>query len=119
MSVRLFHKGARIVLVVRRERAGVESWWSPHFGPREWAPILRAQLELLALSPNAESDASLACRLGRIKWTIGRYWSKISVRLERGSEAKRTIVAAALLKGARYALPASPVARRHRANSDL
>jgi hypothetical protein len=108
MSVRLFHKGARIVLVVRRESAGVESWWSPHVGPRDWAPILRGRLELLALSPNAEGDAALACRLGRIEWTVGRYWSTIAVRLERGSEAKRTIVTAALLKGARYALPASP-----------
>lgn len=108
MSVRLFHKGARIVLVVRREGAGVESWWSPHVAPRDWAPILRARLELLALSPLSEGGAALACRLGRIKWTAGRYWSTISVRLERGSETKRTLVTAALLKAARYSLPPTP-----------
>ena len=108
MSVRLFHKGARIVLVGRRDGAGEESWWSPHFARCDWAPILRARLELLALSPLAAGDAELACSLGRIKWTAGRYWSTISVRLERGSETKRTMVTAALLKAARYALPATP-----------
>jgi hypothetical protein len=108
MSVRLFHKGARIVLVVRRESAGVGSWWSPHFIPRDWAPILRARLEVLALSPISEGNAALACSLGRIEWTARRYWSTISVRLERGSDTKRTLVTAALLRAARYALPATP-----------
>ena len=108
MSVRLFHKGARIVLVVRRRSAGVEVWWSPHVAPCDWAPIFRARLELLALSPISEGDAALACSLGRIEWTAERYWSRISVRVERGSETKRTLVTAALLKAARYALPATP-----------
>ena len=108
MSVRLFHKGARIVLVVRRERAGVEWWWSPHVVSRDWSPIFRARLELLALSPMPEGDAALTCRLGRMEWTAAAYWSRISVRLERGSETKRTLVTAALLNAARYALPATP-----------
>jgi hypothetical protein len=108
MSVRLFHKGARIVLVVGRGGAGVESWWSPHFTPSDWEPILRTRLELLALSPVSDGNAALACSLGRIEWTDGRYWSTISVRLERGSILKRTLVAAALLKAARYALPERP-----------
>ena len=106
MSVRLFHKGARTVIVVRRQGAGVESWWSPHITPSAWAPILRARLELLGLSPTVEHPAALACSLGRIEWTTGRYWSTISVRLERGSDTKRTLVTAALLKAARYGLPA-------------
>jgi hypothetical protein len=108
MSVRLFHKGARVVLVVRRWRAGVESWWSPHVAPCDWAPILRARLELLALAPISEGNAALTCGLGRIEWTAGWYWSTISVRLERGSAIKRTLVTAALLRAARYALPATP-----------
>jgi hypothetical protein len=107
MSVRLFHKGARIVLVVRRESAGIQSWWSPHIAPCDWAPILHARLELLALSPASEGNAALACSLGRIEWTAGWHWSTIAVRLERGSETKRTLVTAALLKAARYALPAT------------
>lgn len=102
MSVRLFHKGARIVLVVRRARTGVESWWSPHVTPRDWTPILHPRLELLALSPLAERTTALACSLGRIEWIAGRYWSTISVRLERGSDEKRRLVTAALLKAARY-----------------
>jgi hypothetical protein len=108
MSVRLFHKGARIVVVVRRQSAGVESWWSPYVAPHGWAPFLRPRLEWLALSPTSEGPAALACSLGRIEWTAGRYWSTISVRLERGSDTKRTLVTAALLKAARYALAATP-----------
>jgi hypothetical protein len=108
MSVRLFHKGARVVLVVRRERAGVEQWWSPHVVPRDWSQIFRARLELLALSPMPESDAAVTCRLGRLEWTAASYWSTISVRLEGGSETRRTLVTAALLNAARYALPATP-----------
>jgi hypothetical protein len=108
MSVRLFHKGARIVLVTRRDRAGVESWWSPHFTSRDWSPILEARLTLLTLSPASGGSNSLTCRLGRIEWTAGRYWSRIFVRFERGSDRKRTLVTTALLKAARYALPVSP-----------
>ena len=106
MSIRLFHKGARIVLVTWRGSAGAESWWSPHRSPHHWAPILHARLALLALSPTADGKAAVVCRLGRIEWTPGRYWSTISVRLERGSVTKRTIVTAALLNAARFALPA-------------
>jgi hypothetical protein len=108
MSLRLFHKRARTVLVVRREGAGVQSWWSPHVMPSDWAPILRARLELLALSPISQGNTALVCNLGRIEWTDRRYWSTISVRLERGSDVKRTLVTAALLRAARYALPAPP-----------
>ena len=106
MSVRLFHKKARIVLVVRRAGPGVESWWSPHFNRCAWAPVLRNQLELLGLNVTPEASA-LTCMLGRIEWIVGGYWSTISVRLERGSEKKRMLVAAALLRAARYALPAA------------
>jgi hypothetical protein len=108
MSVRLFHKGARIVFATRRAAPGVESWWSPHASRRNWAPILRSRLELLALEPIAEEPTAVSCRLGRIEWTVAPYWSTISVRLERGSETKRALVTAALLRAARYALPAKP-----------
>jgi hypothetical protein len=102
MSIRLCHKGARIVIVVRRGGAGVESWWSPHFAPRDWAPIFQDRLELLALSPLPDGDSAMACRLGRIVWTNSRCWSRITVQFERGTDVKRTLVAAALLKAARY-----------------
>lgn len=108
MSIRLLHKGARLVLVVGRGGAGIETWWSPHLAPRDWTPILRERLDLLALAPVSEHGAALACRLGRIEWTATAYWSTISVRLDRGSDTKRSLVTAALLKAARYALPAPP-----------
>jgi hypothetical protein len=108
MSVRLFHKGARLVLVVRRTGAGIESWWSPHLAPGDWGPILRRPLELLSLSPLLVGGTALDCALGRIEWTARRYGSTIAVRLERGSNTKRTLVTVAVLKAARYALPATP-----------
>ena len=107
MSVRLFHRGARLVLVVRRERPGRETWWAPHQRPHDWATLLARPLSLLGLSPRREALQSVVCALGRIEWTVGRHWSTIRVDLDRGSEKKRRLVTAALLKAARYALPAA------------
>lgn len=115
MSVRLFHKKARIVLVVRRQGAGVESWWSPRFNRCDWAPVLRDQLGLLGLPAQSEASA-LQCPLGRIEWIVGRYWSTISVHFDRGSDIKRTLITAALLKAARYALPATASEREGQNN---
>jgi hypothetical protein len=104
MSVRLFHRGARVVLVVRRLAPGQVCWWSPSLTPPDWGAILAPQLALLGLPPRPGPDnTSLSCRLGDIRWTIARPWSIIWVRLEGGSDTKRRLVAAALLRAARYA----------------
>ena len=104
MSVRLFHRGARLVIVVRRVAPGHVCWWSPSFTPPDWGRILARQLALLALpSQPGPSGTSLSCRLGEIDWTVSRRWSIIWLRLEGGSEVKRRLVAAALLRAARYA----------------
>lgn len=104
MSVRLFHRGARLVFVVRRLAPGDVRWWSPSIMPTDWGAILGRQLELLGLpSQRGEGGMSLSCRLGEIDWTIARRWSIIALRLDAGSETKRRLVAAALLRAARYA----------------
>ena len=104
MSVRLFHRGARLVFVVRRTGPGQVCWWSPSLRSPDWAAILAPQLALLGLPPRRGTEgASLSCRLGNIRWTTARRWSIISVQLEGGSERKRQLVAAALLRAARYA----------------
>ena len=104
MSVRLFHRGARLVLVVRRLAPGQVCWWSPALAPPDWGAILAPQLALLGLPPSPGSDdASLSCRLGDIRWTVARGWSIIRVRLDGGSDTKRRLVGAALLRAARYA----------------
>jgi hypothetical protein len=106
MSIRLFHRGARLVLVVRRRAAGVETWWSPHFTPPGWTEILGGQLQLLGLSPEpAATPGRLAVRLGEINWITASRWSIITLHLRGGSEVKRRLVTGALLKAARYARP--------------
>lgn len=102
MSVRLFHRGMRIVFVVRRGTDGAVRWWVPSVRPHNWAAILRRPLELLELDPRIDGSSTITFRLGRMGWTVSRCWSTIWLRLERGSGPKRTLVAAALLKAARY-----------------
>jgi hypothetical protein len=106
MSVRLFHRGARIVLVLRRPAPGQEVWWSPHFGTPDWAAVLGQQLRLLGISFEAAGPAQLALTpAGQIQWQAGRCWSIMRLRLDAGSETKRRLVAAAVLRAARYARP--------------
>jgi hypothetical protein len=102
VSVRLFHKDARIVLVISRREPGQETWWSPQRAPRDWGAVLQPALELLALRPDAASGGRVNCRLGSLDWTNHRYWSTISVRFDAGSPTKRKLVCAALLRAARY-----------------
>jgi hypothetical protein len=106
MSVRLFHRGARLVIVAGRGGEGGERWWSPHWTAPDWNAILEPQLQLLGLVPEkSEGLPRLRCRLGEINWIAGRRWSIITLQLSRGSDTKRRLAAAALLKAARYARP--------------
>jgi hypothetical protein len=104
MSVRLFHKHARLVLVRSRHGAGDETWWAPHLAPRNWTAILAPALRLLTLEPDPRGESAIRFRIGSMHWTNGRYWSTITLRFDAGSERKRALVAAALLKAARYSL---------------
>lgn len=104
MSVRLFHKNARFVLVVSRPAAGQQTWWSPHLAPRDWRRVLAPALSLLELNPQPASDGthSVRFRIGTLDWTNERYWSTITLRFDAGSDRKRELVAGALLRAARY-----------------
>jgi hypothetical protein len=104
MSVRLFHKHSRIVLRAGRDGA-VHRWCSPRFRPCDWQAVFFPALDLLALRPVA-GDGSVGFRIGSIHWTNSRYWSTITLRFTGGSARKRELVAAALLKAARYKLTA-------------
>lgn len=103
MNVRLFHRGARIVIVFRRTAPGQERWWAPRIRSADWVRILAGELRLLGLPSEPDGPAALTCRLGRIDWTTTRGWSIITLQLTGGSETKRRLVSAALLKAARYA----------------
>jgi hypothetical protein len=102
VSVRLFHKNARLVFVVSRRTAGHETWWSPHFAARDWGALLQPALQLLALGPDPAAGGCVKCRLGSVDWTNERYWSTITVRFDTGSPTKRKLVCTALLRAARY-----------------
>ena len=118
MSVRLFHKNARIVLVRSKTGSAEQIWWSPHLAPRDWATVLHPALDLLVLAPEEREESTLRFRLGSMHWTNARYWSTITLRFDAGSDRKRELVATALLKAARYRqqqeapCPPSPIQRR-------
>ena len=104
MSIRLFHRGARLVFVVRRAAIGDQRWWSPHVAPPDWGAIFSSHLALLGLPAELwPGGGRMSCRLGEIDWTAGRRWSIVALHLTIGSNTKRRLVAAALLKAARYA----------------
>jgi hypothetical protein len=106
MSVRLFHRGARFVFVLRRDGPGHERWWSPHLAPPDWATILGQQLRLLGISVEVAGSGQLELMpRGQIQWKGGRRWSIMTLRLDTGSDTKRRLVAAALLRAARYSRP--------------
>jgi hypothetical protein len=102
MSVRLFHRGARLVFVVRHRPPGHARWWAPALRRHDWGSILLHPLVLLGLEPHLEKHQSISCRLGRVVWTSGPYWTTIDLHLSGGSSTKRKLVAAAILKAARY-----------------
>ena len=102
MSVRLFHRGARLVVVARRSEAGHETWWSPGRPANGWSSVLEGPPALLGLSPQLTGPGELTCALGRIEWTTG-LGTTIRVRFDQGSPTKRQLVTTALLKAARYA----------------
>ena len=102
MSVRLFHKDARLVLVTSRNGSAEQVWWSPHLAPRNWAAVFQPALDLLVLAPEGRAENTVRFRLGSMHWTNARYWSTITLRFDAGSDRKRELVATALLKAARY-----------------
>jgi hypothetical protein len=108
MSVRLFHKNARLVVVVRREQTETtrERWLSVHLTSHPWRRILETALGRLDLPASGSEPApdTLAFALGELRWTGGRYWTTISLALNRAPLRKRQLIASALLRAARYQL---------------
>jgi hypothetical protein len=95
MSVRLFHRGSRVVLVVRRDETDISQhrWLAVHFSTHPWDRIFAKALHILDLTaaPGVE-----------LHWTVQRYSTRIDLRLTQGSLRKRQLIATALLKAARY-----------------
>jgi hypothetical protein len=111
MSVRLFHRGGR--LVIRTGRAGrqASTWRALHLRPIAWQDVFRPALELLGFTVEAEEGALRfgPSHGGSIRWTRGAFWTTIRVQLPACSSKKTELLAAALLKAARYRSAATDV----------
>ena len=101
MSVRLFHRGARLVLPARG-RDGAVTWRALHRRPIDWARLFEAPLRLLGYRTIAE-PGGVRFGDGSLHWTTGAMWTTIRLRLPPCSERKAALLAAGLLKAARYA----------------
>lgn len=108
MKIRLFHRGARLVVVIRRDETETtrERWLCLHWSAHPWARILGTALRRLDLPPIETDSGSaperLAFALGELGWTGGRYWTTINLTLASAPLRKRQLIASALVRAARY-----------------
>ena len=116
MSVRLFHRGGRLVMRSSRASRQVSTWRALHVRPVAWEDVFRPALALLGFT--VETRGWGACRdrsfttlgeTGSIRWTRGAFWTTIRVQLPVCSARKAELLAAALLKAARYRSAATDV----------
>jgi hypothetical protein len=115
MKIRLWHKDARWVWVLRRRDLDVPDpaggplsehrWLAVHFSSYPWAEIFRIALERLPVTTTpVDGGFDFDNDSGDLRWTPGRYWTTINLRLKSGSLLKRQLIAGTLLKAARYQL---------------
>jgi len=115
MTIRLFHKDARWVWVLRRHEVEApdptggpptdDRWLAVHFSSYPWEEIFRVALERLPVTTAPVAGGfDFEDNGGDLRWTPGRYWTTISLRLTSGSLLKRQLIAGTLLKAARYQL---------------
>jgi hypothetical protein len=103
MSIRLFHRGARLV-VHAGSQEGERVWVAFHRAPPVWAELFAPALLLVGFSCERDGGAN-GVRFGdggSIHWTRGAMWTTIRLRLPRCSEKKAALLAGGLLKVARY-----------------
>jgi hypothetical protein len=125
MRVRLFHRGGRLVMRAGRTGDQVSTWRALHLRPIAWQDVFPPALELLGFTVEAEDGAlrfagastelgtgpstSLGAGSGSIRWTRGAFWTTIRLQLPACSARKGELLAAALLKAARYRRAATDV----------
>jgi hypothetical protein len=101
MSVRLFHRGARLVAHARTDDAE-RVWIAFHRAPLVWADLFAPALLLVGFSCERDGEGVRFGEGGSIHWTRGAMWTTIRLRLPRCSEKKAALLASGLLKVARY-----------------
>jgi hypothetical protein len=97
MRVRLFSRGSRWVW-----RLGDRRWLAIHRRVPAWSEIFAETLDLMGV------------RLGEreIVWRARRWWTIVELRLSGFSPKKQRLIAAGLLKAARYNQPPEEPCRK-------
>ena len=101
MSVRLFHARTRLVIRTRSGDRGF-TWRAFHRRPIDWTLVLTPALSLIGFSVAARAGGITFGDGGSIDWTRGALWTTIRLRLPPCSDRKAALLAAGLLKAARY-----------------
>lgn len=104
MSVRLFHRHARLVI----PRAGgthTFTWLAFHRRPVPWSGIFAPALALVGFAAQRESNGLRFGEGGSLRWTNRSLWTTIQLQLPPCPEKKAVLLAAGLLKAARYGEP--------------
>jgi hypothetical protein len=109
MSVRLFHRGGRLVMRSRRASQQLSTWRALHLRPVAWEEVFRPALALLGFTVEAKDGVLRFGETGSVRWTRGAFWTTIRLQLPTCSPKKGDLLAAALLKAARYRSAATDV----------
>ena len=106
IRLRFLHPGRHVWrLWRRRDRAVQETWIAFRCVPPNWERIFSSTLDLIWL-PNKPQPGhvELSDQHGFMNWHESRWATKITLRLQGFSAAKQSLIAAALLKAARFHL---------------
>ena len=101
MSVRLFHARSRLIVRMQAEERTF-TWYAFHRRAIDWAMVLTPALALVGFGSAARTDGIVFGHGGSIDWTRGALWTTIRLRLPPCSDRKAALLAAGLLKAARY-----------------
>lgn len=112
MSVRLFHRRTRVVITVGSSGRAF-TWCAFHRRPIAWADVFAPVLLLVGFSGAREPGGIRFGEGGCLHWTRGALWTTIRLQLPPCSDKKAALLAAGLLKAARYGAPeAAPAEQR-------
>ena len=85
------------------DRSSRQIWIAIHPRERDWAAVFCNALDLLMETSKVDRQRiSFAEGAGQISWLRTAFWTIIRLDLDAFSEEKRHLLAAALLKSARY-----------------
>jgi hypothetical protein len=105
IRLRIFHPGRHVWRLWKWHdgESLMETWISPGFASPSWEKIFSSTLNLIWLANTPQPERILlGDQHGFIAWHQGWWLTKISVRIEGFSAPKKSLIATALLKAARF-----------------